>query len=141
LPIRKPWEDADIPFREELVVHIDVDSIDENIRAMDRVMNMPDSPTAALCLDDDLAAGLLYILNDLGYSVPENMSIIAHGDMLDYSRFQTPRITTMRMDPITSSKIAVELLIEKLKEPRMVTQTVKVQEHIRDRGSCVSKST
>ena len=133
---RKALEESRISFDENLVAHIDVDSLDDNINVIKSVMKMSDRPTAALCLDDDLAAGLFFGLKELGYSVPEDMSLIAHGDLLDYSRFQTPRINTLRMDPLTSSKLAIELLIELLKNSGMMTQTIRVQEQLRDRGSC-----
>ncbi|NQT58987.1 MAG: LacI family DNA-binding transcriptional regulator [Bacteroidetes bacterium] len=133
---QKVLEENRIPFREDYVVHFEIDSFEKNSNTFKSLMAKKVKPSAAICLDDDIAAGMKYILNNLGYSVPENMSLIAHGDLLDYSRFQTPRITTMRMDPIMTSKLAVDLLIEKLLGRSKLIQTVKVQEHLKDRGSC-----
>jgi len=134
---QKALEEHGIPFREDYVVHFEIDSIEKNSNTFKSIMAGKVKPSAAICLDDDLAAGLKYILEKLGHSIPEEMSLIAHGDLLDYSRFQTPRITTMRMDPILASKLAVDLLIERLLSSSKMIQTVKVQEHLQDRGSCL----
>lgn len=133
----KALAEQGIPYQEDYAVHFDTQSSRVDIESFQRLMSISDPPTAALCMDDDIAAGLLVVLERIGYSIPNDLSVIAHGDMLDYSRLHIPQITTMRMDPLLSCKVAVNMLIEQLESSKRLLQVLRVPENMVDRGSCI----
>ncbi|NUS43991.1 MAG: LacI family DNA-binding transcriptional regulator [Mycobacteriaceae bacterium] len=52
--------------------------IDEGAEAMQRLLSLPDPPTAVFCHSDEIAAGALRALrHEAGLRVPESMSVIA----------------------------------------------------------------
>ena len=92
-------------------------------------------PTALFVLDDDLAARAIAALGKMGISVPGDLSVIAAGDVLDYSLPHLPRITTMSIDLEFTGRIAGEMMLKSLAEglpPRMI----KIGYTLSRRGSC-----
>lgn len=61
--------------------------------------------TAIVCGNDDLAAGVIDSCKDLGYSVPEDISVIGFDDMPFASRL-TPALTTVRQNRVELGKCA-----------------------------------
>lgn len=71
----------------------------------------------ALCFSADiLAIEAMEILKSLGYSIPEDLSIMGFDDIY-LSRFVTPKLTTMRQDIVKKGTLAAERLIEKIERP------------------------
>jgi LacI family repressor for deo operon, udp, cdd, tsx, nupC, and nupG len=52
-------------------------------------------PTAYICLNDDLAMGIIRGLSDRGISVPADLSIVGFDDY-PYARYMVPALTTVR---------------------------------------------
>ena len=95
-----------------------------------------DWPTAVFCLDDDLALRVILALKDLGLAIPEDVSIIAPGDVLDYRLPYIPQITTMQIDTTYMGKIISQMLINRLEHNPDAQHGLKVQQHLVKRGSC-----
>ncbi len=134
--LQKALEEAEIPFSEDNVLYYSTETIDETAADLMRMLEAEPKPTAVVCLDDDIASGLDFILRKHGLSVPEDLSLIAHGDLLDYSLIQTPRITTMRLDPATAAQVTTDLLFACLMQGERSVKTIKIQEHLIERSSC-----
>lgn len=94
-------------------------------------------PTAIFAHDDRFAAVTMTILAKLGLSVPEDISIIAPGDVLNYDLPYTPKITTMRIDSEMLGKVAGDHLIKIIKNESDI-YGFKVLQRLIDRGSCRS---
>ncbi len=97
-------------------------------------------PTAVFCLDDDLALRVILALKELTLSIPEDVSIIAPGDVLDYNMPYIPPITTMKIDTAYMGKIIVQMLINRIENTPNNQHGLKVQQHLVERGSCRSIS-
>ncbi len=82
---------------------------------------------------------LIGLLQKRGINVPDQISIVAPGDVLDYSQPYIPPITTMRIDTAAMGKMAALILQERLSGDRSPHQKVlKVPQHLIERGSCRS---
>ncbi|CAK4869403.1 unnamed protein product [Aphanomyces euteiches] len=57
-------------------------------------MNLPDRPTALICMDDIVTYGLLRGLNELGYCVPQDVSLISFNN-LALSELTSPPISSI----------------------------------------------
>jgi len=135
---QKALEEANIPFNDNMLLFYSTETIDETASALLSLLCKKPKPTAVVCLDDDIASGLEFILRKHGMGVPKDLSLIAHGDLLDYSLIQTPRITTMRLDPSTAAQVTIDLLFACLVNGERSIKTIKIQEHLIERSSCRS---
>lgn len=71
-------------------------------------------PTAVTCYNDLVALGLCRALAELGFSVPEDVSVIGYGDLpvLDY----LPRpLTTIHVPKLEMGRTAARILIEQIR--------------------------
>ena len=118
--------------------HVKVDFSDAHTiaHALDSLLALPEPPSALFVLDDDLAVRLYDALRQRGISIPEDISMIAPGDVLDYELPHTPPITTMRINSTLMGRITAELLLNRLKHRQEGIHVLKVNQKLVDRGSC-----
>jgi DNA-binding LacI/PurR family transcriptional regulator len=93
-------------------------------------------PTAFFCLDDEIAFRVWNVLNRIGFSIPRDFSILAPGDVLDYSKPYIPPVTTMKIDMGYVGRLAVDMLSNRLKNDIRTVHVLKVKQQLMDRGSC-----
>lgn len=72
--------------------------------------------TAIVCSNDEQAVGALRTLRELGYSVPDDFSLVGF-DNINMVQFTTPPITTICVDRIAMGQVAVQLLLDRIKFP------------------------
>lgn len=78
---------------------------------------LPDRmPTAFVCNCDQVAYLLVQRLKDMGYRVPEDVSLVGFDDYI-YSTLSDPKLTTYRVNMEEMAKIAVSVMSKKLKNP------------------------
>jgi DNA-binding LacI/PurR family transcriptional regulator len=70
-------------------------------------------PTAVLCMSDELALGAIRAANELGLSVPEEVSIVGFDDTPAAS-WSDPPLTTVRQDLVAKGRQAGELALQML---------------------------
>jgi len=93
-------------------------------------------PTAVFAHDDYVAAYVLEALRSLGLTVPEDVSLVAPGDVLDYSQPYVPQITTMRINTEIMGKLACQLLLDLLRDDTREVHGLKVKQRLVKRASC-----
>ena len=93
-------------------------------------------PTAIFCLDDDVAGRAISVLNEIGLEVPKDVSIIAPGDVLDFSIPYIPKITTMRIDTTYLGRITAQMVVNCLTHKPDSIHVLKVKQQLVRRGSC-----
>ena len=95
-------------------------------------------PTAIFSHDDYLAVYILDVLRTLGKRVPEDVSIIAPGDVLRYEECYVPQITTMRINTQMLGRVACNLLMDRVdgRDHDDDIHVLKVKQQIVKRGSC-----
>lgn len=80
------------------------------------LLDLPDPPTAIICLGTRMLAGVLEAVASAGLSVPGQISIVGVGDT-DLVRLHTPPITSVRWDIAHCGRLAAEMLIERMALP------------------------
>jgi LacI family transcriptional regulator len=121
----------DQTMRRRLVLDDDVADRD----ALGDLLGSHPDITALFALDDDLAVRISTLLVKLGRAVPRDISMIAPGDMLDYSLCYVPPMTTMRIDTTYMGRISAQMMINRLtSEPRGL-QVLKVKQQLMRRGT------
>lgn len=134
---RKAIEEAGMQFHESHRIGCEAECNEDNLEELFKEALSGDSPpTALFCLDDELAFRTWNALNRLGYSVPEEISIIAPGDVLDYSKPYVPPITTMHIDMTYVGRLAVDMLRNRLGNKIETVHVLKIKQQLTERGSC-----
>ena len=103
-----------------------------------RLIARPVPPTALFVIDDELALSVHQVLHEYGLTVPGDISIIAPGDVLDYSKPYVPQFTTMRINTEAVGSTTGELMVNRIKHSRHKWYGLKVNQELVDRGSCSS---
>lgn len=84
-------------------------SFDAGLDAAERLLALPERPTAVFCTADILAVGLLKGLARAGVRVPRDVSVVGFDDTPE-CRYVTPALTTVRQDVRAKGRSAVDLL-------------------------------
>jgi DNA-binding LacI/PurR family transcriptional regulator len=71
-------------------------TLEGGMRCMERLLALPDLPTAVMCSNDMTAIGGLRVLARAGLRVPEDISLIGFDD-IHLAEFVNPPLTTVRM--------------------------------------------
>ena len=96
----------------------------ENGRLLaDRLLALSDRPTAAFCVNDMTATGVLQRLSELGVSVPDDISVMGF-DNIALSRMVSPALATVEQSPYEAGVRVGEALIDYIElgaPDRMIT--------------------
>jgi LacI family transcriptional regulator len=88
-------------------------TLDGGRDAMQKVLALPDRPTAVLCSNDMTAIGVQHALFEADLKVPDDLSIIGFDD-IHLAEYTIPPLTTVRMSCKDLALRAVNLLMEHL---------------------------
>lgn len=85
-------------------------------------------------ISDLLAAGVIEFAGKMGYKVPGNLKVIGFDGIQDHAYFD-PYLTTIVQPTAEISKKAVELLLEKVANPKMRMETYHFPVELRQGGT------
>lgn len=78
--------------------------------AAGRLLHLPSLPTAVVCSNDQIAAGVIRRLSEEGLKVPRDISVVGFDD-LPFATQMNPPLTTVRQPIAQIGRRAVELLL------------------------------
>lgn len=90
---RKAMREAGLTVRDEWIVETEFLQ-ESGYRAMSMLMGLPERPTALVAIDDVVAFGVLHGLSELGYRVPDDMSIVSFNN-ISLSELSSPPLTSI----------------------------------------------
>jgi LacI family transcriptional regulator len=93
-------------------------------------------PTAIFAHDDYLGLFVIAALAKLGLAVPRDVSLVAPGDVLDYSLPLVPQISTMKINTMLLGRIAANLMFDRIKSNHDDLHVLKVKEQLVMRDTC-----
>jgi LacI family transcriptional regulator len=113
-------------------------SVEGGRRAADQLFGdawqRTDRSTAVLCVDDDIAIGVMQGCAQLGLSVPGHVSVTGFGDTPVASRV-TPQLTTARIPAERVGHAAVQMLVRRVEASDEVTTVPAIPASAIRRGS------
>lgn len=139
---RKAIDECAITVPEENILRVELNNINE-MRSRLSVLfgkKSEDRPTGIFCLDDDIALRVMSVLSELDIRIPEDVSLIAPGDVLDYSQPLIPRITTMKINTTYMGKIIYQMLMNRMEHQPKDLHVLKVKHQLVRRGTCAPPS-
>jgi DNA-binding LacI/PurR family transcriptional regulator len=132
---RRAILEAGLPLSEDWIVEGEFLQ-ETGYRAMSMLMNLPERPTALVVIDDIVAFGVLHGLNELGYSVPQDMCLVGFNN-ISLSEHTSPPLTSVDIGTYQIGYMTAQTLIKTIaREP--LHQTRKIIPHrLIVRGSSV----
>lgn len=83
-------------------------------RAMRRILQLEDRPTAVFAVSDVLAIGALKEINLKGLEVPRDIAVVGF-DKIDFSNMTNPTLTTISQPMYEMGEVAARMLMDKIK--------------------------
>jgi LacI family repressor for deo operon, udp, cdd, tsx, nupC, and nupG len=77
---------------------------------MQQLLDLPCSPTAVVCANDEMAMGAIRAAKESGQRVPEEISVVGFDD-LRFAEYVDPPLTTVRQPRHEIGKAAMRLMI------------------------------
>lgn len=102
---------------------------------MHELLDLPEPPTALVCLGTRLLSGALRALRERGLQVPRDFSVIAIGapEMLDLA---DPPLTCLRLDLVGLGRTAAQLMLRRLANPAAPVERIQIETDLVVRDSC-----
>jgi LacI family transcriptional regulator len=115
LGARRAWSEADLDPAALRVVGTDDLSVAAGRQAAERIAGMSarERPTAAMCVNDLVALGLLQQCVAMGVRVPEELALVGYDD-IEFAASAGVPITSMRQPRERMGAIAVDLLLAEI---------------------------
>lgn len=112
----KAVKNAGLTADEKSIVWIDTYDLNHLSEVKDYILRRLDTCTAVLCYNDQVASGLIKLLNASGKHVPEDLSVIGI-DGSDLSRYGDVQITTIPHPVDCLGEKAARNLLEMIRNP------------------------
>ncbi len=110
---KKALDEAGIPFCEEYVIEAEF-SFEAGQSAADSIAKLIQRPTAVFAAGDEIAYGIILRLEELGMTVPDDISVIGFDDVY-MSKWFHGGLTTVRQQQDIIGQRAAQILLEKIK--------------------------
>ncbi|MBB6670303.1 LacI family DNA-binding transcriptional regulator [Cohnella nanjingensis] len=126
--------DYGLPHRPEYIAEGDF-SRESGYAAMQRLLALPERPSAVVCCSDMSAFGAMDAIRDAGLSVPGDISVIGFDD-IEAAGNVRPALTTVRQDMYAIGRTAIELLDKLIVDPVQPSPEVIIPTELVVRETC-----
>ena len=105
---------------------VQIDANDElsAYNCMKNILVHPKKPTAVFCCADIYAIGAMKCIREMGFKVPEDISVASVDDII-LSQYVEPPLTTVKIDKVEMGRIAMHLLIKKIEKEQVESLVLK----------------
>ncbi|MBW8011134.1 MAG: LacI family transcriptional regulator [Chloroflexi bacterium] len=128
---RQELLDNGIPLSEEYIKHPQLQRTGLEIN-IHELLDLPEPPSAIFAATDDLAMRVLKVARERHIRVPQDLAIIGF-DNLDVSEYLG--LTTVRQPLDESGRLAVEVLLTRLKDPSRSSKSIQLPLTVLERES------
>jgi LacI family transcriptional regulator len=97
-----------------------IPEVDPGRAAAERLLDLPERPTAIFAFNDNIAIGAIQAARARGLGVPEDLSVVGFDDV-EHATIVTPALTTVRQPLEEMGRTAVSLLVRLLERQRFET--------------------
>jgi LacI family transcriptional regulator len=103
--------------------------------SVQRLLQIENRPTAALCFNDVVALGVIEAIQRAGLKAGAGFGVIGFNNIPD-AAYSFPGLTTVDTSPRLLGETAAELLLKRIEQPDSPTRTVILQPRLIVRESC-----
>ncbi len=115
-------KEAGLPILPEYFANTDY-GIEEGYQQCQNLMKLRHPPTAIFTYSDLLAIGAMRAAQDLGISIPSDLSIIGFDD-ISLASYTNPRLTTIHQDKQEIGELAVKQLLKRIQSPELPAERI-----------------
>lgn len=133
---RAALQEAGIPF-DEALVEIGNYDVENGYKAAQKLLDLPEPPTAIFAGNDLTALGTIYAAQDKGLRVPDDLAIVGYDDQ-QIASLARPTITTVTLPCFQMGQASAELLLSLLTKGETAQDEIKVKGELIIRESCGS---
>ncbi|PIS28657.1 hypothetical protein COT42_07390 [Candidatus Saganbacteria bacterium CG08_land_8_20_14_0_20_45_16] len=108
---------------DKYIIEADYGQPETAIEATNKLLNLPDPPTAIFCTSDSLAYRSYEAIKAKGLKIPDDISVIGFDDITApaYAELPKPELTTIHVDREEMGKSSVEILFDIIQNPEQTT--------------------
>lgn len=114
-------------------------STEGGYQAAAKLLSASNNITALFCANDLTAIGAMKAAMELGYRVPENLSVIGIDD-IETCQYTTPMLTTIHIPMEDLGIMTAKILIDRLETGKRIPMKVELPFRLIRRGSCAPPS-
>lgn len=126
-------QEAGVELRKDWVAEGDFELAGGYLGAQ-TILKAKQRPTAIIAGNDMMAAGALKALQEVGLRVPDDMSLIGY-DNIELSSYLVPSLSTIEQPKERLGANAVDLLLDRIKNPDSPLRTITLEPHLIARQS------
>lgn len=104
-------------------------------RAMQRLLALPERPTAVFVTNDAMSIGAVRAIKQVGLRIPEDMAMVCF-DEFPWGDLLNPHLTTIAQPTYALGARAVQLLLRRLESPGAPGRTIRLAGEISHGTSC-----
>lgn len=127
---------AGIPIDDELIITGDYQR-NSGYYATQKLLSLPDRPTAIFAANDDSAFGVYQAAEEAGLKIPEDLSVVGF-DNIRESAFTDPALTTVDQFLEEMGAAATEMIIRLVNDEKLPARVQVIQTQLIIRNSCSS---
>jgi len=124
---------AGIAIDRELIEH-GTFSYEEGQRGAERLLQLPNPPTAIFAVADTLGVGALRAARQLGVEVPGQLSVVSFDDTM-IAQWTHPQLTAVRQPLFSMGQVAIERLLALSSDPGLFAHPFKLETQLIERES------
>ncbi|GJH42912.1 substrate-binding domain-containing protein [Pasteurella canis] len=122
---KRALAEANIPLRSELIIESHFD-FEGGMVGMEKVLAITPRPTAVFACSDSIAFGAYQTIWRQGLTIPQDISIIGY-DNITLAQYMSPPLSTINQPKAELGKLAVETLLQRIKNPSEIHRTLLLQ--------------
>jgi len=126
---RQALKDAGLPYEEALVVDVTQFGFEGGLSGYPRLRERFPDVTAAICINDAIALGVIAAASDAGKRCPADFSVVGFGDSV-MGHYWRPSLTTFELSANRVAELSIDLVMEQRREAPLKPQTVLVPEEL-----------
>ncbi|WP_019413711.1 LacI family DNA-binding transcriptional regulator [Paenisporosarcina sp. TG20] len=134
LGYEKALRDAGIQSNDDYIVHSQFLRVGGQ-KAIKKLMNLENPPTALVVADDLIALGVLNTLSEMNISVPDDISILSFNNVL-FAELSNPPLTSVEINIFEIGYQAAKSIIQILANPKVPVKRIIVPHELVKRQSC-----
>ena len=121
-------------FRDEWIFKGDF-TPEDGYNLMNKALKLNEIPSAFFIASDPMAIGAYKSIQEKGYKIPDDISIVGFDDIAT-AQYLTPSLTTVKVFTDFMGETALDILIERIKDDRRLSKKIVLPVKLIIRDSC-----
>lgn len=134
LGYRDALQEAGLPYRADYVLDHDF-TWEHGYATMQRLLDLPEKPTAVFATADLIAMGAIKAVHERGLRVPDDLALVGFDD-IQVATMVHPALTTIRQQKEDLGRMAGEALVRMVEDPNATPPLITLPTELVVRESC-----